>query len=456
MGKRPTHFLGTPVTANGPLGPDMLRDFRVIRRNPLEYLNEVWQEYGDVVQFPIPRPPSYLVNSPEAVRHVLVANARNYGKRTIQYRALSLVTGEGLLTADTPSWRRQRPLVQPAFHHEASGALLDHVCSAAQRVILQWDGLCTGEVVDADAAMMHAALEVVGEALFGADLSGDAAVITSATLRALDVVIARARVPITPPGWVPTPANRVLRSSLRDLDSAVEILLANQNESDTTNMVALLRSARDDNGDRLSAREIRDQIVTFIVAGHETVASALSWAILLLAFNPDVQQRIAQEVEDACGERQFTHAELARMSYTRAVVDETLRLYPPAWLITRQALGPDVLPSGAKAAVEVPRGSLIIMSPWLMHRHGERWSEPERFHPERMRVKYPRDAFIPFGAGPRLCIGRDFSYIESVALLAALVRRYHFTPVHRQLPEAEPLVTIRPRGGAPVRITRRV
>ena len=455
MGKRPTHFLGTPVTANGPLGPDMLRDFRVIRRNPLEYLHKVWREYGDIVQFPIPRPPSYLVNSPEAVRHVLVTNARNYGKRTIQYRSLSLVTGEGLLTADTPEWRRQRPLVQPAFHHETSGALLDHVCASAQRVIGQWDRLCNGEVVDADAAMMHAALEVVGEALFGADLSDDAAVITSATLSALDVVIARARVPITPPGWIPTPANRLLRSSLRDLDGAVDLLLAGQSADDSTNMVALLRSARDENGDRLSAREIRDQIVTFIVAGHETVASALSWAILLLALHPEVQQRIVEEVAQISGEREFTHAELIQMSYTRAVVDETLRLFPPAWLITRQALNADTLPSDTGSAVEVPAGSLIIMSPWLLHRHPARWSDPELFDPERMLAKNLRDGFIPFGAGPRLCIGRDFAYIESVALLAALVRRYSFAPVQEELPEAEPLVTIRPRSGAPVRITRR-
>lgn len=455
MGKRPTHFLGTPATAHGPRGPDMLCDFRVIRRNPLAYLNHVWQEYGDLVQFPIPRPPSYLVNSPEAVRHVLVVNARNYGKRTIQYRALSLVTGEGLLAADTPAWRKQRPLVQPAFHHESSGALLDHVCTSAQRVIGQWDRLCSGEVVDADAAMMHAALEVVGEALFGTDLSDEAAVITSATLSALDVVIARARVPITPPGWLPTPANRVLRSSLRDLDAAVQLLLEEHREPDTTTMVGLLRSARDENGDRLSTREIRDQIVTFIVAGHETVASALSWAILLLAFNPAVQCRIADEVAAVSEGREFTHADLVRMSYTRAVVDETLRLYPPAWLITRQALGPDTLVPDAGSAVSVPAGSLIIMSPWLLHRHADRWSDPETFDPERMLAKYSRDSFIPFGAGPRMCIGRDFAYIESVALLAALVRRYQFTPVEERLPEAAPLVTIRPHNGAPVRITRR-
>ena len=218
-------FVRTPATAPGPLGPDMLRAFSAIRRNPLEYLMTVWRRYGDVVQFPIPSPPSYLVNDPDGVRRVLVANGRNYGKSTIQYRSLSLVTGEGLLVADTEAWRRQRPLVQPAFHHETLEHLVAHVDVAVQRVMGEWDRLPAGTVVDVDAAMMHAALEVVGHALFGTDLSADAARLASATLSALDVVVARARVPITPPSWVPTPANLTLRRSVRELAGAVGRML---------------------------------------------------------------------------------------------------------------------------------------------------------------------------------------------------------------------------------------
>ena len=196
-------FVRTPATAPGPVGPQMLKAFSAIRRNPLAYLDSVWREYGDIVQFPIPRPPSYLVNDPEGVRRVLVANGRNYGKSTIQYRSLSLVTGEGLLVADTEPWRRQRPLVQPAFHHETLEHIVSHVDVAVQRMIARWDAMPPGSVVDVDAAMMHGALEVVGHALFGTDLSADADRLATATLSALDVVVARARVPVTPPAWVP-------------------------------------------------------------------------------------------------------------------------------------------------------------------------------------------------------------------------------------------------------------
>ena len=174
-------FLGTPATAPGPMGPDMLRAFSPIRRNPLAYLMTVWRQYGDVVQFPIPRPPSYLVNDPDAVRRVLVGNGRNYGKSTIQYRSLSLVTGEGLLVADTQPWRRQRPLVQPAFHHETLEHIVGHVDVAVGRMLAEWESLPADAVIDLDAAMMHGALEVVGHALFGTDLSGDAARLAQAT-----------------------------------------------------------------------------------------------------------------------------------------------------------------------------------------------------------------------------------------------------------------------------------
>lgn len=453
--KRPTHFLGTPVTAPGPLGPQMLTAIGAIRRNPLLYLDSVWREYGDVVQFPIPRPPTYLVNDPAAVRKVLVGNSRNYGKSTIQYKALSLVTGEGLLTADTAAWRRQRPLVQPAFHHETLDAVVEHVTSTTRRLTEQWSALPDGSVIDADEYMMHAALEVVGHALFGTDLSGNATVLTTATLDALDVVIARARVPLDPPSWLPTPGNRKLSRSVRQLDAAVQQMLSERSSrvgvgDKGPDMIDLLRESRDENGAALSEEEIRNEIVTFIVAGHETVASALSWAWSLLARHPEIQDRVALEADRVLGSGPATLENYRELTFTKAVFDETLRLYPPAWLITRQSLGPDNL-----AGHEIPQGSLIIMSPWLLHRHLDVWPDAHEFDPDRFLRSYDREAFIPFGAGLRLCIGRDFSYVEGVLMLAEIARAFRFTALDPAMPEGAPLVTIRPQGGSPVRITRR-
>ena len=453
--KRPTHFLGTPATAPGPLGPQMLTAMGAIRRNPLQYLNSVWGQYGDVVQFPIPKPPSYLVNDPAAVRRVLVGNSRNYGKSTIQYKALSLVTGEGLLTADTSAWRRQRPLVQPAFHHDTLDAVVGHVSSATRRVIAQWSALPDGSIVDADEYMMHAALEVVGHALFGTDLSSDAHELTSATLDALDVVIARARVPLSPPSWLPTPGNRKLSRSVAKLDAAVSRMLSQREgaaagDSAGVDMIDLLRSSRDESGASLSEEEVRNEIVTFIVAGHETVASALSWSWSLLARNPEIQERVAAEADRVLGTQPGTLADYRELTFTKAVFDETLRLYPPAWLITRAALDDDDL-----AGHHIPGGALIIMSPYLLHRHREVWPDAAKFDPDRFLRPHERDAFIPFGAGLRLCIGRDFANVEGVLMLAELARAFQVSPLTPEMPTGAPLVTIRPENGSPVRINRR-
>ncbi len=448
-------FVGTPATAPGPLGPDMLRAVSVIRRNPLEYLMSAWREYGDVVQFPIPRPPSYLVNDPDGVRRVLVANGRNYGKSTIQYRSLSLVTGEGLLVADTEPWRRQRPLVQPAFHHETLEHIVGHVEVAVQRMFANWDALPENAVVDMDAAMMHGALEVVGHALFGTDLSADADRLARATLSALDVVVARARVPITPPAWVPSPANRKLQSAVRELDQAVQRMLVDRRRGRSgapADMLDLLIDSRDDTGAGLGVEEIRDQVVTFIVAGHETVASALTWSWALLAAHPEVQQALQAESDAVLGGRPAGFADYPRLPFARAVLDEALRLYPPAWLITRNALDADVV-----GGHEIPGSALVILSPWLLHRHPEVWPTPEEFRPDRfLSGEADRTSFIPFGAGLRQCIGRDFAYVEGVLMLAAIAGRYRVSyPEGTGMPRSEPLVTVRPVGGLPLRVQRR-
>ena len=308
-----------------------------------------------------------------------------------------------------------------------------------------------GSVVDVDAAMMHGALEVVGHALFGTDLSADADRLATATLSALDVVVARARVPVTPPAWVPTPANRKLRSSVDELDGAVRRMMDERRRSPRevpTDMLDLLMGSRDDTGAGLTVPEIRDQVVTFIVAGHETVASALTWAWALLAAHPQIQRDLQDESDAVLGGRPATFADYGRLPLARAVFDEALRLYPPAWLITRKALGDDTL-----GGHHIPESSLLILSPWLLHRHPAVWPQPETFRPERfLSGEADRTAFIPFGAGLRQCIGRDFAYVEGVLMLAALAGRYTFAyPDGGGIPAAEPLVTVRPVGGLPLR-----
>ena len=448
----PERYFRTPVTAPGPQGGDMLRAFGLIRTNPLAFLEQTWHELGDVVQFPIPSPPSYLISDPEAVDRVLRVNQRAYGKRTIQYTSLSLVTGEGLLTADTEAWRQQRRVVQPAFHPTQVEKVADHVAVSCARLDRDWSALPDGTVIDVDAAMMHTALEVVGRSLFGTDLSGDAATLANATLAALDVVVGKARNPLSPPLWVPTPGNLTLRRSLSILDGAVERILAERRlrpvgiERDPDMLDLLVEGFGGGEG-------VRNQMVTFLVAGHETVASALTWSWHFLDTSPDAAAMLRDEALSVLGDRDATFADFSRLPYARAVVDEALRLYPPAWLITRKAHEDDVL-----AGHTVPAGALIIISPWIVHRHPDLWPDPERFDPSRFLGTGASDpnrmGYLPFGSGPRLCIGRDFALLEATLIMSSIARRWTFEGVDSASVHAEPLVTVRPRDGLPMRVRR--
>ncbi len=435
----------------------MLGAMRRIGADPLAFLAEQWREHGDVVQFPIPAPPTYLVNHPRDVREVLVSRSRDVTKDTIQYRALSRITGQGLLTSDNPVWRDHRRVLQPAFHPDTLPRVAGHTAQAAVRLLGRLAAVGEAGLVDIDAEIMTLALEVVGESLFGHELGPVAHELADATLTALEEVVAMARMPLRAARWIPTPGNRRMAGALRSLDDAVAAILAQRRGRGSRGAPDMLDRLLDSH---LNQREIRDEIVTFLVAGHETVASALTWAVVLLGAHPHVADHVAAEADHVLGDHPFTGDEvdvavLAGLRTSRAVVDEAMRLYPPAWLITRSTTE-DLELDGS----HVPAGSLVIVSPWIVHRHPSAWEDPHDFRPDRFltdptaQTRQPRGAFIPFGEGPRMCIGRDFAYAEAVLSLAVICRSYRLEPSGRPV-RPQPLVTIRPDRPALMRVTGR-
>lgn len=441
----------TPVTAPGPSGGDMLRDFGRIRHDSLGYLEACWRRYGDVVQFPIPTPPSYLVTSPTGVRRVLQTNHRNYGKATIQYRNLALVTGDGLLAADTEQWRAQRPKVQPAFHPRAVTSVADHTAAAVTGLAEQWDGRGEQFTVDIEDAMMRTALEIVGAALFGADLRAQSADLVHATQVGLHAVVARTRNPLPP--IVPTPGTFRLRAAVGRLDAAVAAIVAARrrlgHHGEPRDMLDVLLAAPE-----MGDQELRDQIVTFIVAGHETIASALTWSWYLLATHPEAAERLATEALTVLGrDRPATFADVADLPWSQAVFDEALRIYPPGWLVSRKSLGPDEIDGH-----QIPAKALIIISPYLVHRHPDAGGGDTDFRPERFLAGQPSPVsceYIPFGAGPRLCIGRGMARVEGTIVLSMLARRFRFTTLPGAEVTLNPMVMLKPRGGLRLRVDRR-
>jgi cytochrome P450 len=432
----------------------MVRAVPAIRRDPLAFLAGLVGRYGDLVAFPMPRTPVLLANTVPAARRVLVERHAGYTKRTAQYGALSLVTGTGLLTADGEEWRHRRRIDQPAFHHSGLEEVASQAVAAAQRVRARVPA--GGGVVDVDAAVLQATLEVVGRTLFGGAVAQDGERVVAAVLEALDVVVSRVRTPAVVPAAVPTPRNRRLARAVRTLDQAAADVVAHRRQAGVRDgdgdLLALLLRAAD--AGELTATQVRDELVTMVIAGHETVASAMSWTLHLLATHPGEQARVHAELDEVLGGRAPAWADLPALARTRAVLDESLRLYPPAWVVSRRAVADDEIDG-----VAVPAGTLVIISPWLLHRRPDVFAEPEAFRPDRFlgdaARTVPRGAYLPFGAGPRLCIGRDFALVESVLVLAELLRDHAVLPVPGHRVRAEALVTMRPHGGLPLRVLPR-
>ena len=431
---------------------DMLRGIGVMRRDPPRFLAECAERFGPVVSFPIPRSTVLYLADPVDVRRVLQGNHPAYGKRTIQYDSLSLVTGHGLLASDGELWRRMRRIVQPAFHHELIAQMADAIQQPTERMRRRWESREASRAFDLDQEMLTLTLEVVGATLFGAAMGREAASLVDAVRGALHVVVSRSQQPLKPPSWLATPGSRRLAHSLRQLDGAVDrLIVARRLTPLSEDALSLLLKARDE-GIATDA-EVRNEVVTLIVAGHETVAATMTWTWLLLASDRAVEARLHAEV-DALPSGPWGAEVIDRLPYTRAVIDECLRLYPPAWVITRKSLVADEV-----GGYHVPPASTLIMSPYLLHRDASLWDAPDRFDPDRFavdaRLGPDRASYIPFGAGPRLCIGRDLSLFEAPLIVAALARAFTVRPLEPHRVRRDFGVTLRPRGGVAARVLAR-
>jgi len=426
----------------------MLRGFAAIRDDPLAFLEQAQGRYGDLVAFPVPGTPALLVNDPADVRRVLQTNARTWTKNTIQYAALARVTGPGLLAVADERWLTRRRIAQPAFHHHRLEAVGESIRAAARRVTTAWAALPVGgTVLDVDALAMEMTLDIVGRTLFDQDLGHSTDALVRATDEAAELVVAQGRSVVPLPSWAPTPVNRRMRRAVAELDRVCRDVVAERRargvQEEHRDLLSLLLAAG------LPDDAVRDELVTMVLAGHETVASALTWTLMLLAEHPDAQDRLRQEVKQAAD---LGVAGLrSGLPWTRAVVDESLRLFPPGWVVSRRTAGPDVL-----GGHEVPAGTVAIVSPWLLHRREDAWPGAAEFRPERFLgdvATTARPDYVPFGLGPRLCIGRDYALVELVLILAELLGGHEVRlPEGWRRPPIDAFVTLRPRGGLSLRV----
>lgn len=438
----------------GPRGRLLLGSLPEIRRDPLAFLSRIGTEHGDIVRVRLGPLNAFVLNHPDDIEHVLITHQHRFVKGRTLSRARRLF-GNGLLTSDGALHSRQRRLVQPAFHraklHEYAGIMT--AAAAARR-----DTWRDGAVIDIAGEMSRLTLAITARLLFGADGGAVAAGIGDA----LDIVSSHFEVAVLPFAFVdlvPLPHARRFRVARQTLDRAIYDAIERRRRDGRNqgDVVSLLMAARDEGDGRpMSDVQLRDEVVTLLLASHETTANALGWTWFLLSGHEETAERMHREIDTVVGaDRLPTAADVQALSLTRMVLAESMRLYPPAWLIARVALDDyDV------RGYTIPRGAIVVLSPWITHRLSIHFPEPERFDPDRWRPERqndrPRFSYFPFGAGSRGCMGEAFAWMEGVILLAVIAQRWRFRLVDASRhPDMHPGLTLTPKSGIRVRVEQR-
>ena len=438
----------TPVAPRLPFVGNALEFMRA----PLRFLRSTCDKYGDVVDVALGPMEATLVSHPDLVEDVLVTRNRLWQKDMFLHSALEPVLGEGLLSSEGDFWRRQRRLAQPAFHRDRIASYATIMVEHATRLAERWRD---GDVRNVHEDMMRLTLEIVAESLFGARV-GDRAKEVGEAIHAILVLLADPLEIFFPfVKRLPTPRRVRFRRAIEKLDGIVYGVIEQRERSgaEADDLLSMLLAARDEDGSRMSERQLRDECMTLFLAGHETTAITLSWTWYLLARHPAIERELAAELESVLGDRKPTLEDLPKLGLASRVVHESLRLYPPAWSIGREAR--EDLDLGD---YRFRKGQQAWFCPWSIQRDPRWFDAPDAFRPDRWKgdlaKTLPRYAYFPFGGGPRLCIGQAFAQMEAVLILAVLARRFRVEVIGDPLPS--PSVTLRPKGGVRARLRRRV
>ncbi|AXE24093.1 cytochrome P450 [Streptomyces globosus] len=435
-------------TPPGPRRTELPSLFRKLVTDRLELLSQA-AGLGDAVRVAMGPRTLYIFNHPDHAKHVLADNSANYHKGiglTEAKRAL----GDGLLTSEGALWREQRRTAQPSFQVKHLAAQAGVIAEEAAKLTARLRARQGEGVVDLTEEFTTLTLGVLGRTLLDADLSAYGSVghaFEAVQDQAMFEMVTQGMVPL----WAPLPKQRRFRRARTELQDAVERLVRDRGAAAEGLLARLIESAGRQPDPGLARQRLRDDLVTLLLTGHETTASSLSWTFHLLDRNPEAAALVRAEAERVLGDRDPVYEDLTRLRYTAMVVHEAMRLYPPVWILTRRAVNADEV-----GGYHVPAGADVLVCPYTLHRHPRFWDDPERFDPERFDPGRPADrpryAYIPFGAGPRFCIGNNLGLMEAVFVTAMVTRELTLStpPGHRVVPEA--MLSLRVKGGLPVRV----
>jgi cytochrome P450 len=437
-------------TMPGPPRSAALSMLMVMGRDRLGMMTSAAERYGDAARLPVGPKQLYFFNHPQHAKHVLADNAANYHKGIGLVHARRAL-GDGLLTSEGELWRKQRSVIQPAFQSRRIAAQAGIVAEEAGKLAARLRRHAAGEPVDVLQEMTGLTLGVLGRTLLDADLTrfdtigDDFAAVQDQAMFELETLGAV-------PTWVPLPRQLRFRKARRNLQRTVDQLVAGRGDRDGDDVLSrLIVSAVAESDPRVGRQRLRDELVTLLLAGHETTASTLSWTLHLIDRHPEVRERLREESVSVLGDRLPVFEDLHRLRYTSMVLEEAMRLFPPVWILPRRSLAPDEV-----GGYPVPAGADVLICPYTLHRHPEFWPDPERFDPERFspdrRADRPRYAYIPFGAGPRFCVGNHLGLMEAAFVLAVLVRDLRLVGVPGRPVVPEPMLSLRVRGGLPMTV----
>lgn len=439
--------------APGPNGSLILGVMAEFNRNTLGFI-ERCRDYGDVVRMRFLYLTAYFLYNPDGIEYVLSTNARNFIKsRSLRSPFFQRLVGNGLLTSEGEVWKRQRRLAQPAFHRQRISAYGDVMVDYATQLTSSWR---QGEVRDIHRDMMRLTLQIVVKTLFNADVSGDADKVGRVLSQMVKPFASQATLKWILDNRLPTPTHYRFNKAAREIDEIVYRIISERraNSRDEGDLLSMLLAAHDEDGSQMTNRQLRDEVMTLFLAGHETTALTLSWAWYLLAQNPSAEQRFHEELNHVLAGRPPTAADLPRLKFTEMIAKESMRLYPPAYGIGREATEDCEI-----GGFRIPRKSQVFMFPWATQRDSRFFSEPNSFHPERwtdeLSSRLPKYAYFPFGGGPRACIGNYFAMMEIVLVLATMGQRFRFSLLPDYPVSLLPAMSLRPRDGITVRVENR-
>ncbi|HEX8503199.1 MAG TPA: cytochrome P450 [Pyrinomonadaceae bacterium] len=446
-------MVATAIPA-GPRGGRVLGNMREFNSDSLGFVERCAREFGDVVRVRFLYVPALFVFHPDHAEYVLASGSKNFIKaESLRSPFFLRLVGNGLVTSEGDFWRRQRRLAQPAFHRDRVESYAETMVEFSSQALEGWRD---GQTLDAHEEMMMLTQRVVARTLFSADVSRESREIGEALTNIVRPFASQATLKWILDNRLPTPAHLRFNRDVRRIDGFVYRLIGERRASgeDTGDLLSMLLRAQDEDGSGMTDRQLRDEVMTIFLAGHETTALALTWAFYLLAQNPEAEERLAAELSEVLGGRAPKVGDLPRLRYAEWVVKEAMRLYPPAWGVGREAVR-DCEVGGYR----VPAGTQVFAFPWVNHRDPRWFADPLAFRPERWGEeaisKLPKYAYFPFGGGPRLCIGSYFATMEAVLVLSTIARRFRLRLVPGQRVELLPAVALRPKGGVMMRLESR-